>query len=100
MVIAPRGRIDSSTASELEQRLLGHVEAGESRIIVDFSAIDYVSSAGLRVLLLVQKQLRPAKGSIVICGLNDHVRQVFEITGFVKIFPIYPSKDAVLRDDT
>lgn len=98
LVVAPTGRIDSTTADAFESFLLGVVSAGERRLVVDFAAVDYISSAGLRVMLLVAKRLRDAKGRVALCSLGDPVRQVFELAGFLPLFVIVDSRDAAVRE--
>ena len=68
LAIAPQGRLDSNSAPELEELLLGRIESGNTKMIVDFSAIHYVSSAGLRVLLMAAKRTRAANGSFALAG--------------------------------
>ena len=71
LAIAPQGRLDSNSAPELEELLLGRIESGNKKMIVDFSAIHYVSSAGLRVLLMAAKRTRAANGSFAIHSMSD-----------------------------
>lgn len=96
LVVAPAGRIDSSSSGELERRLLEHVSGGEKRIVMDLLDVDYISSAGLRVLLLAANKLRPQGGQIVLCSLGQSVREVFELAGFTPIFSIEPSRELAL----
>ena len=96
LVVAPAGRIDSGSSGELEKRLLEHVSAGEKRIVMDLLDVDYISSAGLRVLLLTANKLRPQRGQIVLCSLGQSVREVFELAGFTSIFSIEPSRELAL----
>ena len=96
-VVAPRGRIDSVTSSALEQALVQSLDAGERRLVVDLTGVDFISSAGLRVLLVLAKRLGGGKGSVVLCSLSDPVRQVFELAGFLSLFTISPSRDLALE---
>ncbi len=82
------GRLDSNTSPALEERILRVIEDGTNRMVVDFTQLDYISSAGLRVLNLATKKLRHADGRLVICSLQDYVREVFEIAGFDTFIPI------------
>jgi len=92
VVVSPQGRIDSTTSAILERHLQGLAAAGQARVVVDFSAVDYISSAGLRVLLALAKRGREQKGRVALFGLNDSVRQVFELAGFVALFTIAPTR--------
>ena len=91
LVVAPRGRLDSAAAPAFEQRLLGHLDAGEKGLVLDLTGLDYISSAGLRVLLVVAKRLRGANGRFVVCALTTSVREIFEMSGFTAIFEIRPT---------
>ena len=96
-VVRPSGRIDSANATTFERAVAEVFDRGSSRMVLDFSDIEYVSSAGLRSALIAGKRMRAvAGGKLVLCSLAPHVREVFEITGFVAIFTICPSLDAAL----
>jgi len=96
LVVAPSGRIDSNSSSELERALLGHAGSGETRIVVDLAEVEYISSAGLRVLLMAAKKLQDAKGRLVLCAMPESVRLVFELAGFLPIFTIETTREAAL----
>ncbi len=87
-VLAPRGRIDTQTAKSLETVVLGAVAAGRRRLVFDLSAVDYISSAGLRVILLGGKRLKELGGTMALCGLSPTIRDVFEISGFLRLFKV------------
>lgn len=88
LVLAPVGRIDSDTASTLEARLLLAAQHGDVEVVVDFSEVLYISSAGLRALLAGAKQVQNGGGSVALCGINMNVREVFEVSGFVAVFTV------------
>jgi anti-sigma B factor antagonist len=92
VVVSPQGRIDSTTSAILERHLQAVAAADQTRVVVDFSGVDYISSAGLRVLLALAKRSRDQKGRVALFGMNDSVRQVFELAGFVALFTIAPSR--------
>jgi len=96
LIVAPSGRVDSVSSSELERALVGHLGAGESRVVVDLAQVEYISSAGLRVLLMTAKKLKDADGRLVLCAMPESVRLVFELAGFVPIFAIEPTREAAL----
>ena len=81
--IALEGRLDTSTAPELEEKLSTEL-AGVAKLIFNFSKLDYISSAGLRVLLGAKKKI----GDVTIRYANDMVMEVFEVTGFTDILTI------------
>jgi anti-anti-sigma factor len=97
LAVALRGRLDAATSKAVEERLLGLIEAGEIRLVVDLAQLDYISSVGLRVLMLAAKRLRAAQGAIAVCALQPPVAQVFEIAGFTSIFRIFPSRGAAVE---
>ena len=94
-IVAIAGSLDSATAPEA-QKSLQEVLAGAKKVVMDFSNLDYISSAGLRVLLGAAKQLRASAGSLGMFGLNQSVREVFEISGFSSILSIYQSEAEAL----
>ena len=80
------GRLDTQTAPELENEL-DAVLAGIKELIFDMTGLEYVSSAGLRVILKAQKAMN-AQGSMKLTGVNDSIMEVFDITGFLDILTI------------
>lgn len=84
--IALAGRLDTNTSPDFEKELQSSLE-GVEELILDFSQLDYISSAGLRVLLSTQKQMNK-QGTMVIRNVNETISEVFEITGFVDILTI------------
>ena len=97
IVVAPKGRIDSTTSAALESHLWQVAKAGPPRLVIDFSDVDYISSAGLRVMLTLAKRIRDARGALALCSLSDSVRQVFELAGFLPLFSIEGTRDAAVR---
>lgn len=94
------GRLDSNTAPEFEKRIFEYIQNGNDAMVLDFANLDYISSAGLRVILKASKNLQGQQGRIVICEMHDYVREVFEIAGFDTLFPIVPSlKEALQKFD-
>lgn len=91
-VLALSGRLDTETAVDVELALQDLLGVGERQFIIDLAGIGYVSSAGLRVLLSLAKQLDGGKGTLRLCGLNPSVKQVFDVAGFSKLFTIFPDR--------
>jgi anti-anti-sigma factor len=92
IVVEVRGRMDSTTSRVVEDALLGLLDRGENRFIVDCARLDYISSAGLRVFLMAAKRTTRANGRLVIATLNSDVKQVFDLTGFSSILHICGSR--------
>ncbi len=86
MTIALSGRLDTTTAPELESELKGSLD-GVTALIMDFRELEYISSAGLRVLLSSQKTMNK-QGSMVIKNVSDEVKEIFDVTGFSEILTI------------
>jgi anti-anti-sigma factor len=91
-IIAFAGNLDSNTSPAAQQAIDGILAGGAKKMVVDFSALDYISSAGLRVLLGAAKKLQPPAGGLRLFGLNETVREVFEISGFAKILVVKGSE--------
>jgi len=87
------GRLDGTTANTLEHDYLAKLEEGATRFAFDLGQLEYVSSAGLRVLLLAAKKTRAAGGRIALFRLNTSVKEVFEISGFRSIFAVFETGD-------
>ena len=86
LTVAVKGRLDTTTAPELEEALQAEME-GLTELELDFSELEYISSAGLRVLLATQKKMQ-GQGTMTVTGVNDIVMEVFEVTGFCDILNI------------
>ena|SRR5258708_5340209 len=91
LVLSPKGRLDSTGSPDLERVVRDRLAAGHRRLVIDFGALDYVSSAGLRILLVAGKALKAAGGQIALCRLTGAVMEVFRISGFDRIFTILPT---------
>ena len=96
-VLAFEGRLDTQTSPDALQQLTRLIEEGETKILVNLEKVDYISSAGLRVLLVVAKQLKTTDGELRICSLNEVVKEVFDISGFDMILPISASESEALE---
>ena len=96
VVVAPVGRIDTTTSSTLEQHLTTILSGEERRVVVDFTGVDYISSAGLRVMLMLAKRAKEVNGKVALCGMRDVVRQVFNLAGFTALFAIEASREAAI----
>lgn len=86
LTVAPEGRIDTMTAPELEKKL-SEILDGVTDLVLDMAKVAYISSAGLRVILKVQKRML-CQGSMKLTGVNESIQEVFEITGFSDILNI------------
>ena len=82
------GSLDSNTSPGFQEKVLKAIESGANKLVVDFADVEYVSSAGLRVLNLASKKLKHSSGKIVLCCVEDYIREVLEIAGFDLFLPI------------
>ena len=92
-IFEPVGRLDSNTSPELEKKIVKAIENGSTKMIIDFKSLDYISSAGLRVINKTIKQLKNNSGNLVLCSMQDYIKEVFEITGFDSFLPIVSTYD-------
>lgn len=81
-VVRPNGRIDSATAAEFESECAALIEEGPNKVVLDFSQVDYISSAGLRAVLIAAKKAKTLGGALTLCGLRDNVKEVMSVSGF------------------
>jgi anti-sigma B factor antagonist len=95
LLVAAAGRLDSNSAPALEAVLPARAQAN-AKLVLDLSDVPYVSSAGLRVLLMGAKAARANGHKLVLAGLSPSVREVFDISGFTSIFAIEPDVDSAL----
>ena len=80
-IVEPIGRLDSNTSQQLEDDLTQKLADNQKYIILDFQGLDYISSAGLRVILKSTREAQRLDGLIVLCSLKDYVKEVFEVAG-------------------
>jgi anti-sigma B factor antagonist len=91
LIIRPQSRVDSSTASAFEALCASLIDEGPARVVIDFSEVDYISSAGLRALLVAAKKAKSLGGALTLCGLSGGVREVMAVSGFDTILGAHPS---------
>ena len=96
LIVRLAGRLDSSAAPGAEQNFAGVLGGATPHLAIDLSSLEYISSAGLRVLLIVAKKVQQAQGKVALCGLTPNVREIFAISGFDAIFSIQPDAAAAV----
>jgi len=94
-IVEISGSIDSKTAPDLQQNILDIV-ADTNKIILDLTKVSFVSSAGLRVLLMVYRQLKAKDGKVVLVGVSDEIKDVMFMTGFITFFSIEATVDEAI----
>ena len=96
LVLQAKGRINVLTADVFEVDALRVISDADYDVVIDASEIVYLSTAGLRVFLLLSQELSDIGRSLYICGLLPHIYKVFEIIGFDRVIPIHPDVDSAL----
>ena len=97
LVLSPVGRLDSGNVNAFEAGVMKRIGGGERRLVVDFGRLDFISSSGLRVLLLAAKALKAGSGTLVVCSMKPHIEEVFRVSGFDRFIPVKASRAAALE---
>ena len=97
-VLLPEGRIDTESAADMDKTLQAAVAAGKSKIVVDMSGVDYISSAGLRSFAALLVKCRSEGGDLKLAALNERVTRVFNIIGFDVLMSIHDTPEAAIAD--
>ncbi len=90
------GNLDTQTSPVAQEQLIQLIDNGATKILVDFEDLKYISSSGLRMLLVAVKRLEGASGQLRICNPNKMVQEVFDTSGFSDIFSVYKSQAEAL----
>lgn len=97
-VVVPHGSLDIDTRKLFKDVLIGLIDTGATAILVDLSAVDFMTSTGLSALIMAAMRLEKESGKFAVCSLNENIMRVFEISGFSKIMNVYPSADSALEN--
>ncbi len=97
VILVCQGRLDITAAGVLEERVEPILARGVKRLILDLAGVHYMSSAGLRSILVTLKKTHLTKGTMALCGATAGVLQVLELSGFRGILKNYPDRSAALR---
>lgn len=96
-IFALSGRLDSSTAPTVEEKIIQSIQSGTHNVILDFAALDYISSAGIRVLVHCHKELEKKQGKILLVSVPKPIENVLYITGFLPYFKIYDGQSQAIE---
>ena len=96
LIIEMKGRFDSNSSPEVEKRILDNLKEGYQAIILDFNKLEYISSAGIRVLVHAAKEMEQEKMQLAIASVPKQIENVLYITGFLPYFQIFDSVDKTL----
>jgi len=97
VIVSIEGRLDTTNYMVLEKKLMELIDSSQTKILVDCAEMDYISSSGLRILLMALKRMTPVQGKFVLCSLQENIHEIFEISGFTTIFEIYPTREQALE---
>ena len=97
LIVRPTGKLDTLTAREFESHLGQRVENGDGPLLVDMAGIDYVSSFGLRSILIIAKRLAPFGRKFILFSTNPSVHEVLRVSGFLKIVTVEETMEAALQ---
>lgn len=98
VVASVRGKVDTVSAQAFEKGLAGALNREETLLVLDLSGLEYISSAGLRVILSAGKTLKARGGNVRLAGAQGSVKKVFQISGFFSLFKHFDTRDAALED--
>lgn len=96
LIIKVNGSIDSNTAPEIQEKIF-EASADSKNVIIDLSEVDFVSSAGLRVILMIYRQIKSKDGKVVLVGVSEEIRDVMTVTGFANFFEMVDSIENALK---
>lgn len=92
-ILRASGRLDATTMADTERQLTAVIAGGNRRMVLDCSAVEYISSAGLRVILGAAKRMQKAEGKLVLAAASPQVRQVFDMAGLGAVIPVFETTD-------
>ena len=95
-ILEIKGRIDSTTAPDLGEKLTASLTTPQRRLVLDLRQLEYISSAGFRILLLAARRAEEAGSRFVLCSVTGKVRQLFDLGGFLDLFPISGSREEAM----
>jgi len=96
LVVIVSGRMDAITATEFDTQCQSWISDGETKVVIDLSDLEYISSAGLRSILAAAKKLKGVQGELLFSGLSGMVEEVFNVSGFAAMFKIYKTPEDAL----
>lgn len=91
VIVELEGHLDGTNSTLLHQHIESQIDAYDRAMILNLEKLTYISSAGLRVMLMIAKTLHSQKAELAVCALSEPIREVFVISGFNQIIPVYPS---------
>jgi len=96
VVVRVEGRLDAASSPQLEQKIMAIIDQGHFKIVLNLQGVEYLSSAGMRLMLSVSKKLKHLEGKLVVCNLGDDVMQIIRMAGFHQVLDFYPNEEVSL----
>ncbi len=97
VILGLHGRLDATSSAIFEQSVQPMLDRGDKRFILDLMHLEYISSAGLRRLLILGKKTSESGGRVVLQSVSGHVLEILELSGFTQIFPIFSTQEEAVR---
>lgn len=97
LILELHGRLDAVSTPDIEKKVFDYINGGQYKLILDFSGVDYISSAGMRMLLSTTKKLKGLSGHLVLCSITTNVMDVFKMSGFDHVLELSADKDEALK---
>ncbi|CAA7625909.1 STAS domain-containing protein [Magnetospirillum sp. UT-4] len=91
-VVTVAGRLSSAVADAFDESLQRALDDGAAEVLVDMSHLTFIASTGLRALILAAKRLNPEGGRVHLFGMDEPVRDVFQVSGLMRVFPVYATR--------
>jgi anti-sigma B factor antagonist/stage II sporulation protein AA (anti-sigma F factor antagonist) len=96
-IIRIKGRLDAVSTPQTERKVFDHINSGQYKILLDFDHIDYISSAGMRMLLSSTKKLKALSGKLILCNVTTNVMDVLKMSGFDHVLDLAKTEEDALR---
>lgn len=97
LILRIKGRLDAISSPIAEKRVFEFINQGESKLLLDFGGVDYLSSAGMRMLLSTTKKLKTQSGTLVLCCVTNNVLDVLKMSGFDHVLELYKTEEDALK---
>lgn len=93
IVVRLEGRLDAASSPQLEKQMNSIIDSGHFKLVLNFAAVDYLSSSGMRLMLSMSKKLKNLEGKLLACNLSEDVMEVIKMTGFHQVMEIYSTEE-------
>lgn len=97
VIVRVHGRLDAASSPQLEKRISAIIDSGHFKLILNLEDVDYLSSAGMRLMLSASKKLKNLEGKLVVCSLNEEVMDVMKMAGFHQVIEIYSTEEECFK---